>query len=538
MSASSKKKLRNEQNAAAMTEKQLQEQKEAKKLRLYTGLFIAAMAVVLLVVIVSRVLGTGIIPRSTTALTIGGTKVSAAELNHYYIDSVNNFLNEAGDYVSLFGLDTTKPLDEQEYDKEAKTTWADYFLDQATTTAKSMYAVYNAAKAEGYKLHEEDAETIDATVQNFDLYAQLYGFGSADAYIKAMYGEGCNTKTFEDYAEVQMIASRYAADHNEALTYTNEDLRTAEAENYNAYSSFTYNYYYLAASRFYEGGTKSEDGETTTYSDAEKEAGRAAAEAAAQSLLTAKTNDELNTAIKALPVNAEAASAATTRHEGYAYNNVPAAMQEWIAGNRTAGDITVLPYETTVDDVTTVAGYYVVLFESKDDNLTNLIDVRHVLVSYEGGKTDETTGTTTYSDEEKDAAKKKAQEILDGFLAGEQTAEAFGEIAKEKSTDTGSASNGGLIENVYPGQMVENFDAWCFDAARKPGDTGLVESSYGYHVMYFVETNDVTYRDFMIENDLRTEAMTAWETDLVEAAELKVENTKYVKTDLVLSSNS
>ena len=55
MSASSKKKLRKEQNAAAMTEKQLQEQKEAKKLRLYTGIFAVAIAVMILVVAFSRV---------------------------------------------------------------------------------------------------------------------------------------------------------------------------------------------------------------------------------------------------------------------------------------------------------------------------------------------------------------------------------------------------------------------------------------------------------------------------------------------------
>ena len=34
--------------------------------------------------------------------------------------------------------------------------------------------------------------------------------------------------------------------------------------------------------------------------------------------------------------------------------------------------------------------------------------------------------------------------------------------------------------------MVEEFNDWCFDAARKPGDTGIVETPYGYHVMYFV----------------------------------------------------
>ena len=40
MSASSKKKIRKEQNADLMTERQLKEQAEAKKLRIYTTTFI------------------------------------------------------------------------------------------------------------------------------------------------------------------------------------------------------------------------------------------------------------------------------------------------------------------------------------------------------------------------------------------------------------------------------------------------------------------------------------------------------------------
>ena len=52
MSASSKKKLRREQEAAKLTEKQLTAQREAKKTRLYTVAFVAVMAVLLVVAIV------------------------------------------------------------------------------------------------------------------------------------------------------------------------------------------------------------------------------------------------------------------------------------------------------------------------------------------------------------------------------------------------------------------------------------------------------------------------------------------------------
>ena len=538
MSASSKKKLRKEQNAAAMTEKQLQEQKETKKLRLYTGLFAAAIAVMILVVIVSRVFSSGIIPRSTTALTVGGTKVSAAELNHYYIDSVNNFLNEAGDYVSLFGLDTTKALDDQFYNEAEGDTWADYFLDQATATAQNMYAVYNAAKADGFTMSEEGKASVDATIENMSLYATMYGFPSADAYIAAMYGEGCNLDTFRDYAEVQMTAQEYAAAKTESLVYDKAALEAKDAENPAAYSSYDYQYYYMANTKFYQGGTENEDG-TTTYSDEEMEAGRAACEAAANTLAASTSAEELDAAIAALEINAEVENAKSTHSHNTMYASIPAAIQSWVTDSaRKAGDISAIPSEYTNEDGgKSVAGYYVVLFEGENENLTNLINVRHILVAFEGGTTDETTGAVTYSDEEKAKAKTEADEILASFQAGEMTEEAFAALANEKSDD-GDGTTGGLYEDVYPGQMVTNFNDWCFDAARKTGDTAVVETEYGYHVMYFVGTSESTYRDYLIENTLLNEEMTAWETGLIEAAELVVKNTKYVKTDLMLSSNS
>ena len=544
MSASSKKKLRKELEAAAMTEKQLLEQKESKKLRLYTGIFAAVIAVMILVVAASRISSSGIIPRNTTALTVGGTKVSASELNHYYIDSVNNFLSNYGDYVSMFGLDTTKALDDQFYNEETEQTWSDYFLETATASAKNMYAIYNAAKAEGYTLSDEGKDSIDATLENLKLYATMYGFPSTDSYIAAMYGEGCNEKTYRQYAEVQMTAQEFATAKNESLTYDDAALRAEEAENFNAYSSFNYNYVYLAASSFYEGGTEDENG-NKTYSDAEKEAGRAAAEAAAATLSAATTAEELDAAVAALELSSTTKS---TRCNDQLYANVPSVLRDWVTGDRKAGNITVIPSESTThnhaegeectgDDGTTVVnGYYVVLFDNKNDNLNELVNVRHILVSYEGGTTDETTGTTTYSNEEKAAARKAALEILDTFNAGDMTEDSFAALATEKTTDTGSKDNGGLYENVYPGQMVTAFNDWCFDSARKSGDTGIVETEYGCHVMYFVGNSGTTYRDYMIESTLRSEAMTEWESQLIEAAELNVTNTSYVKTDLTLSS--
>ena len=40
--------------------------------------------------------------------------------------------------------------------------------------------------------------------------------------------------------------------------------------------------------------------------------------------------------------------------------------------------------------------------------------------------------------------------------------------------------------------MVTEFNDWCFDETRKAGDHGIVKTRFGYHIMYFVGTNDGT----------------------------------------------
>ncbi|MCI6807845.1 MAG: peptidylprolyl isomerase [Clostridiales bacterium] len=126
----------------------------------------------------------------------------------------------------------------------------------------------------------------------------------------------------------------------------------------------------------------------------------------------------------------------------------------------------------------------------------NMVNVRHILIVPE-----EKNDDGTYTDAAWTAAEQKAQALLDEWKAGEHTEDSFAFLAAENSADTGSASNGGLYEEVYPGQMVDAFDAWCFDAARQPGDTGIVKTEYGYHVMYFSSVCEHPYWYVRAESD-------------------------------------
>ena len=118
----------------------------------------------------------------------------------------------------------------------------------------------------------------------------------------------------------------------------------------------------------------------------------------------------------------------------------------------------------------------------------NMVDVRHILVKVEG--TTDAEGNTTYSDDQWEACRVKAQDLLDQWLAGEKTEDSFAELANSSSEDGGSNTNGGLYEDVVLGEMVEEFEAWCFDETRQYGDYGLVKTPYGYHIMFFVSSDE------------------------------------------------
>lgn len=151
---------------------------------------------------------------------------------------------------------------------------------------------------------------------------------------------------------------------------------------------------------------------------------------------------------------------------------------------------------------------------------TNMVNVRHILI-----QPSEQNDDGTYTDAAWADAEQKAKDLLAQWQSGEHTEDSFAYLAAENSQDPGSAANGGLYEEVYPGQMVDEFDAWCFDAARKPGDTGIVKTSYGYHIMYFSSQCEHPYWYVCAEGDYLNKIS----ADCAEQTEAKFESTTSIE---------
>lgn len=159
---------------------------------------------------------------------------------------------------------------------------------------------------------------------------------------------------------------------------------------------------------------------------------------------------------------------------------------------------------------------------------TPLVSARHILISYEDtanaireqdpdAETNYTRTENTFTDNGLELTNQgtdyaievilesynKARQIYDEFMAGDKTEEAFAILATLYSSDYG-AEEGGLYSDIAKGQMVKPFEDWVYDGSRQPGDVGIVQTDYGWHVIYFVGSH--AYPVWMEEADARLSA--------------------------------
>jgi peptidyl-prolyl cis-trans isomerase C len=110
-----------------------------------------------------------------------------------------------------------------------------------------------------------------------------------------------------------------------------------------------------------------------------------------------------------------------------------------------------------------------------------MLRVRHILISVDTGA----------SEEEKQKAKEKAEDILNKINSGED----FTKLASEFSDDTTTKLKGGDLGFISRGRLVKPFEDAMF--ALKPGEvSNVVETQFGYHIIKAEEKKDAGVESF------------------------------------------
>ena len=484
--------MRQAAREAGTDKKTLAQEKEAQEKKKSNLRWTIGTIAVVLVVALVLVLNSGIVYKAT-AFSVGSKDYSTSEVSYRYANQYFNFASQYGNYASLFGLDTSggiRGLDKQECSMTDGGTWKDYFLDAAKEEMVHATVLNKFAADNGITLDAADQAQIDSAFDGLEEQARSYGYASGDKMLAANYGTGVNQKLVRAAYEESLLASKAAQALTDSFTYTDEQIEEQYRSYEGARDYFDYAYCYVSAER-----VETTDADGNTSSNVTDETVAAAAEKASAIADTYKKAAGDSPAVRL--VNAAAAEGESGSQQTHVQgSSVPAA--DWMLdASRKSGDVTVSP---------DASGCYVVVFLSRDDNHYNTVNVRHILVKAEAD------ADGNYTDEAKAAAKARAEEILAEYESGDKTEDSFAALAEQYSEDTGSNTNGGLYENVAKGQMVEEFDAFCY-ADHKAGDTGIVygeSASYaGYHVMYYVGQGEL-YSVVIAESDLRNADAEAW----------------------------
>lgn len=122
-----------------------------------------------------------------------------------------------------------------------------------------------------------------------------------------------------------------------------------------------------------------------------------------------------------------------------------------------------------------------------DNNIYGDATVRHVLIIPD---VDDDTDSTK-KEEEKKKALEEATEIIKKLESSENIEEDISSIAKLQSDDTGTASEGGILENVNnTSGLAEEFWEAVKDLEVGKFTTEPIETEFGYHVIYKVSQKD------------------------------------------------
>ncbi len=362
MSASREKKNRQDLSGSdwsnPKTAREAQQRKEEKR----TNILYGTIGVVFLIVaIIAVIWKSNIIPKTATAATINGEKYTAAEVNYYFQNYYTNWVNQNYYYLSYIGLDTTADLRDQAYSDDQ--SWFDFFMEQTLDYMTSVQALNDAAAEEGFTWDDEMQADYDSSLEALKSTASSYGY-TEKQYLGTIYGSTMTEKVYQEQLKRSLLAQYYSQDHQDNLTYTEDELTAAYNEDPNAYDQVSYQYVRISGAA----ATTDEDGNEIEVTD----------EMTAQAMADAKaTADQLYADWQAggdLEQLADDAGLSVTSAEAGTYSD--SVVMNWLFDSaRQAGDTAVL-------EDTDGSAYYVVGFNERLHDY-HPINVRHILIQPE-----------------------------------------------------------------------------------------------------------------------------------------------------------
>lgn len=219
----------------------------------------------------------------TVVATLGDHTLTNGELQAYYWMNVYEFLDYYGYYLSMMGVDITKPLSDQIYDEKTGETYQQLFLSNALQDWRTYTTLLQMAEEAKFTLNEDQQAYLDNVEAQLKTMATEKKYADVEAFIDKEMFPGSSLAHYMQYVKTNHIGLSYYDTLYEGLMPTEQEIE----DYYNAHEAeFKEKKFTKEDGNYYdvrhilvevEGGTEGSDG-IKTYTDAEWEACRAKAQ--------------------------------------------------------------------------------------------------------------------------------------------------------------------------------------------------------------------------------------------------------------------
>ncbi len=432
---------------------------------------------------------TGFAQGMMNPLSVGGEKISMKEFTYYYkstLGTYQSFVSYGLAPADANGmLDVTAACSMPGYENK---TWKDYVLDQTVDQIKEVKAISAVAAEKGFTFNDEDQKTLDE--QLTAIRASYPTDAELNKVLFENYGQGVSVDYFTQMMKTAILSDRFATEYPKSYNINNDEIQSYYNENKDTMDLVSYRQF------VFEIPTEAETEEDKTSAQAENKS-------KAAEMLEKITDAEsfkaeaLNYAADDKKVNYESGDITLNEKVTSSYTSAVADIQTWLYDEtRQVGDKT---------QISSGNNEYVLYFEGRERLDNKLPTVYHILI---GSPT-----ATSNPDEAQLEKDKVTAEELAAKISSEDDAKKLGEIMKAEGT-TREAT---LLDNISWKTMDTAFNDWIFDEGRKPGDVGVVKTTYGYHVIYYISQSEQAEWEYKSELALRSKKFSdekaAWLTE-------------------------
>jgi len=216
-----------------MQRRQAEKEKEERNQKIMKG--VCGVIVIAIVAFIASFPIRSYMATHEAYITVNGEKITRAEYDYNYNNTVNTYINQMGSFLGYMGLDVNSDFAKQEYADGL--TWKDNFDQMTVDALKTNKALKADAIANGFTY--DSSSEVDEFRSSVKDAAKNAGVSSGK-YIKQLYGQYASMSAVEGYVKESAMLTAYSNYLTEKFVPSDDEIQSYYEEHSEDYETVSY----------------------------------------------------------------------------------------------------------------------------------------------------------------------------------------------------------------------------------------------------------------------------------------------------------